>query len=450
MKGYIDRSHKRHRKLKIVNKKRFYTALTAFITLGILSVSGISNAINAKNANHEIVEEIEFAEEELEIETPKVEEIPEVVEEAVIEEPIQDVTIYTTNTRVNIRNNPDINSKRLDTIEEGKRVDIQGKYNNEWYMIDYYGETAYIYAKYVDEKNIQLYKATKEIILKSGFNYEPEIFDYIVELTTSTNTNLRTGPSKSSKVYTTVYPGTHLQVIGEDGEWYITKFFNDIVYVHYSTSTINVGRKPKGDIKKIGLVTNQTIAFKDATYQNDSFFLADGEFVEIYGEYGDFYLVRTTDGVGYIPASSVKTGYKIDNVLTIVDESSNVLTAYAQKSDGTYELLVEAPTITGRAGHETPIGLTKVIAKYNPSDHHQLKGKDENGEYCVDVDYCIKVEGESQREKRDFNGINLHNSSNQYYGGNKKLSHGCVRLPYDISRQMVEIVERGDYVYFKR
>lgn len=450
MKGYMNRSHKRHRKLKIVNKRRFYTALTAFIALGIVGISGISNAITSKNANHELIEEIESSEEVLEIEAPVTLEQTEAVIEQVVEEPIKEVTIYQTNSRVNIRKRPDINSPRLDTIDKGKRIDVQGRYDNDWYIIKFNGTEAYINASYVEEKNIELYNATKEMVLKAGYAYEPDKFEYMAELTTNTNAYLRLGPSKSAGVYTTVLKGTHLQVIGRDGEWYITKFFDDIVYVHNTTSTLGIGRKPKGNIIKIGLVTNDTVAFKDADYQKDSFFLANGEFVEIYGEYGDFYLIRTTDGVGYIPSSVVKTGYKIDNVLTIIDESSNVLTAYAQNIDGTYELLIEAPTITGKENHETPVGLSSVVATYFPSDHHQLKGKDKNGEYCVPVDYCIKVKGVGKHNEAKFSGINLHPSDNKYYGGNQKKSHGCVRLPYNVSKHMTQIVKHGDYIYFKR
>ena len=461
MKGEMIRSKKR-RHLRIANKKRFYSFI-ALVTTGVILAVGGSKALSKTKPVYPIVEDIEEETEYTEIIDDTVQ--TEQVEAVVIEEPIKDVTVITTTDRVYIREFPNTTCNKLELLDVGQQLIVEGKYDKDWYIIKYNGNLAYINAGYVREHTVQMFTATREIVEKAGLKYEPEVFDYICELVATREVNLRKGPSTDTRVYTTINPGTRLEVIGQDGEWYIAKFMGRIVYVNTSFAKLSVGRKPKGNIKDVGYVTTQTVAFREPNCQIDSFYVADKEFVEIYGEVGDFYLVRTTDGVGYILKSTVKKIKKINNILVVVDISSNTMTAYKQKEDGTIEMFLEAPTITGKPGNDTPLGLTVVHRIYNyleDGERHVLKGKD----YEVPVDYCLKLlyikdgktieaalNGESLNnpELADY-GINIHTSSDaeDQYGGNKYKSHGCIRTTDRAAITLTQEAERGDLAYIKR
>ncbi len=457
MKGEMIRGNKRPKKrYKIVNPKRFYSILAALLLLSI----GGTKAITALNSNYALVEHLTKPETTDEAEEVIEEVAEEVVEQPVveqveepIEEPIQDVTVLYTTDNVYIRELPNTSCAKLKLLDKGTRLITEGKYDDDWYIISYKGQPAYINANYVQEKTIQKFIATKEIVEQCGYQYNPELFDYYVELTPKKTVNLRKEPSTNSRTFTKISPGAHLQVLGQDGDWFIAKFFNMTVYVHSSYVKLGIGKKPKGEIKELGYIPEQTIAFEEPDYQKDSLFLAQGEVVEIYGEYGDFYLIKNTDGVGYVQKSAVKKVTEKGKVLIVEDLSTNSATAYRIGEDGSVKVIIEAPTITGKKGHETPTGLAKIIRKYDyrkDGKRHELKGEDENGPYSVEVDYCLKLQ--AANGSNHFSGINIHTSGDaeDSYGGDKYLSHGCIRSTDELLLVLLDEVVVGDLVYVKR
>ena len=56
---------------------------------------------------------------------------------------------------VNIRKAPSTNSERFNILYENEILDYLGTYNKDWYMVDYYGETAYISSKYSSLEEIE-------------------------------------------------------------------------------------------------------------------------------------------------------------------------------------------------------------------------------------------------------------------------------------------------------
>ncbi|MBO7520550.1 MAG: SH3 domain-containing protein, partial [Clostridia bacterium] len=63
-------------------------------------------------------------------------------------------TMYTTSKDLNVRSEPDSNNKPLGTLALGAAVKVTGKYANGWYRIDYNGQTAYCFGKYLSDKKV--------------------------------------------------------------------------------------------------------------------------------------------------------------------------------------------------------------------------------------------------------------------------------------------------------
>lgn len=56
-------------------------------------------------------------------------------------------------SEVNIRKGPSTKTDRLDILYQNETMDYIRTYNSEWYVVDYYGEEAYISSKYVTLKD---------------------------------------------------------------------------------------------------------------------------------------------------------------------------------------------------------------------------------------------------------------------------------------------------------
>ena len=68
-------------------------------------------------------------------------------------EPVEETTsskYVVTNKRVNIRAEADSSSEKLGTVDEGTILPLLG-YAEDWVMVTYEGQTAYVYGIYVDE-----------------------------------------------------------------------------------------------------------------------------------------------------------------------------------------------------------------------------------------------------------------------------------------------------------
>lgn len=66
---------------------------------------------------------------------------------------VEPYILYTTGN-VNIRKQPNVTSKVIDTVPVTVQIKVIDIENDEWYKIEYNGEIAYVYAKYLTEKEV--------------------------------------------------------------------------------------------------------------------------------------------------------------------------------------------------------------------------------------------------------------------------------------------------------
>lgn len=65
-------------------------------------------------------------------------------------EPVTLSKYVVTNKRVNIRSQADSSSEKVDTVDAGTILPLVG-YEDDWAIVDYNGQKAYVYGIYVDE-----------------------------------------------------------------------------------------------------------------------------------------------------------------------------------------------------------------------------------------------------------------------------------------------------------
>ncbi|RYM06697.1 hypothetical protein EWH99_02200 [Sporolactobacillus sp. THM7-7] len=123
----------------------------------------------------------------------------------------------TTTDNLNVRTGPSTSNKRLTTLKKGTTVSVVGT-SGGWLQIKYNGETAYVSGEYVKKTGSS----------SSGSeSTEKELY----KGTTTDNLNVRTGPSTSNKLLTTLKKGTTVSVVGTSGGWLQIKYNGSTAYV---------------------------------------------------------------------------------------------------------------------------------------------------------------------------------------------------------------------------
>ena len=69
-------------------------------------------------------------------------------------EPESDVYVVTGNS-VNVRTEPSTSSRILVQLAHGTEVNYVKRYNNDWTVINYDGQEAYVTSKYIEKKTLE-------------------------------------------------------------------------------------------------------------------------------------------------------------------------------------------------------------------------------------------------------------------------------------------------------
>ncbi|MBQ2819576.1 MAG: C40 family peptidase [Clostridia bacterium] len=124
------------------------------------------------------------------------------------------------NSAVNLRQMPNTSSKILDRLYDGERVAVLSKHTN-FYKVSYEGTVGYIHIDYVDLQPIMNVEAGS------------------VQITAS-SLNVRSGPSTSYKILTSIPKGETAEIIGINDGWFKIKYKGIKGYV--SPLYVNVGK----------------------------------------------------------------------------------------------------------------------------------------------------------------------------------------------------------------
>ena len=147
-----------------------------------LSSCGKPEEVKAEIIAYPIEQSIDLANEDS-YNLPVLDEVPEIIEEPKIVEPVDEDSIeYNTNSidviyaieNVNIRESNSTESDRLGVLVPGRAFELLSDEDPEWFLINYYGQPAYVFKEYA-------YKDTKlipniPIINKGYINEETKLY----------------------------------------------------------------------------------------------------------------------------------------------------------------------------------------------------------------------------------------------------------------------------------
>ena len=178
-----------------------------------------------------------------------------------------------------------------------------------------------------------------------------------------------------------------------------------------------------------GYVKVKTPIYDNYDLEGAYFVLSELEFVEIYKELDNCYLVQTIDHLGFIPKDNVEF---LPGNVAVVDRSNQELRLYEGNT-----MTICTPVVTGTkdTDRESDLGLFEV--RLQAENLYIVPGS------WVDcVTYYNKGEGIHTAEWR----------TTQEFGGDTYLtngSHGCINTPHDEALYVHKTLTLGDKVLVK-
>ena len=281
----------------------------------------------------------------------------------------------------------------------------------------------------------------------SGYSKLPvneEIEHYYIKdiIETKSKVNFRLGPSIDAKRITSINKGEKLEVIAKtSNNWYLVMYDGVSGYLcgDYADSLLDRINNIYPDVNlsnveilKVAYVNASGLNVRNGSgLENDKIgLLKKYESILVLKEINGWYLILTNDGlIGFVDKNYTK---ELNGVFVIIDISEQKLWLYDDN-----EVLLSTSIVTGKDETPTNVGLFKIK---NKETNRYLVGED----YYTFVNYWMPFDG----------GIGLHDATwRKKFGGNiyqKDGSHGCVNMPYSITDDIYEKVEKGTKVLVQK
>lgn len=211
------------------------------------------------------------------------------------------VTGVASNDYLNVRSKADTKSTAIGKMGNGETLVITGK-DGEWYQINYYGKTGYVYEKYA--------KITGDISFRKA----------------TTNLNMRKSMSTSSEIVTTIPKNTTVKVLASSNGWsrvyYNGKFgysYSSYLVANTSTNTNTNTTSPSitalnKEGKVIKVASNDTLNVRSLPNTSGSVVakLTNGTKVQIIGQ--------DKETKWYQISYNGKTGFVSNSYISIVGD----------------------------------------------------------------------------------------------------------------------------------
>lgn len=222
--------------------------------------------------------------------------------------------------------------------------------------------------------------------------------------------------------------GRNYIYVSEDENNYIFDYFGIDGIVSKEKTLQTTKRVIKSEMINKGCMKEVTTLYNDSKLTEPLTTLDKLEFVEIYNEVDNSYLVQSRDEVGYISKNDVELMEKDSAVIDINNQEMRIY-------EGN-ELKVYTPVVTGTKGtsRRSDEGLFTIRVKYSTP----------NG---FDIQPGYKVKGVLYYNGGE--GIHTANAWRSRYGGNiylKNGSHGCINTPDDKFAELFEVLDLKEYV----
>lgn len=274
-------------------------------------------------------------------------------------------------------------------------------------------------------------EVTEEPSIEEETEYTPDYsLDYNTDEINVIKTNNKTPIYDADKNIIGYFTNEHdYMLIDEDETNYLINYYGKNGFVNKKDTYQTTKKVINTEMISKGYVTNDTPIYDNYELIDEYDTLKKLEFVEIYMELDNSYLVQTLDTVGFIPKDNVKL---LEGNLAVVDRSNQELRLYENNN-----LTICTPVVTGtrNTDRQSDLGLFTVHTKAEnldiiPNTHVDVVTYYNGGEGIHDAYW---------RKTQDFGG--------DTYIGNG--SHGCINTPHDEAVYVYKVLQKGEKVLVK-
>ncbi len=326
----------------------------------------------------------------------------------------------TTTDSVNFRLSPTTEEdNKIDTLNSNVNVNVYGKTEDNWYLVEYDGTLGFIKGDYL---RIMKYEVDDDYELNEN------TIQVVPAVQATTNVKIRKEANENSLQLDLLRKNDSIKMIELlPNGWYAVEYKGDVAYIcgDYVRETIMV----EGNYYKVIYLKNDAEIY-DAPNGNVTGFVPEYASGEVYCADNGYYLVATSDKqVGYIKESDTGT---LTDTAVVIDIGTQTLKVYSDN-----KIVFISPIVSGKATEErhSDIGIFTIQSKETDKIL-----KDEARTYESHVDYWMNYN----------NGEGLHDADwRDRFGGDiyiKNGSHGCINLPPEKAKELYGIVSVGDNV----
>ncbi len=112
---------------------------------------------------------------------------------------------------LHVRTETSTDADSIGRVYGGETVDVTG-HVGDWYIVNYNGQSAYVFAEYVDMGDVQVQSSMGSII--------------------GSTVNVRSAPGTDHEIVGRLMDGTMVNILAIEDGWYMIKFVDLVGYVH--------------------------------------------------------------------------------------------------------------------------------------------------------------------------------------------------------------------------
>ena len=311
----------------------------------------------------------------------------------------------TTTDHLRLRKGPGTEYDIITELDDDVFVEVLGVCDNDWYLVRTNSRIGFVSGDYLHVLTNQ-YVNSQEI--------EPSLH-VLRGIRSNTSLNVRGSASENGEVIGSLSEGQMFVVQDHlENGWYQIQYGDRVGYV----SGDYVSEVYATSLEELPLIyIREDASVSEKPYENSIGTVSHNQFVRIYGENDEYYLIEYNGSYGYVPKDKCE---RMTDYYAIIDLSDNNLKVYHLGEE-----ILSTRVSNGMESHKTPTGFFSVYSKL---DSTLMSG---DGYTNVPIDLVEYYN----------DGCAIH------VGDPNVLSHGCTHVNRGDMEKVYQYLNVGDRVF---